>query len=352
MLKYSLGIDISAKDFHVCISSIDNQQSVKVIATTKFANTMAGFKALLAWVEKQHKNKNIPLVVLMEATGVYYESCALFLFKAGLYVSVILPNKAKKYLQATGLKSKNDKIDAKGLSRMAAEQSIERWQPMSEFFFLLRGLTRQLQSLQEMKTSMSNQLHAAELSMYPSKFVIKQLKELLKKIEKQIEIIERAIKEHIYSDKEIADKADKMMSIKGVGLTTVAVVLAETNGFALFENTSQLISYVGYDVVESQSGKRVGKTRISKKGNNRIRRILHLPAFNVVKYEVPCFANLFNRTYEKHRVKMKSYVAVQKKLLVILYSLWKRNEAFKPTIFADMEAVSASRLGLIEALKK
>jgi hypothetical protein len=96
--------------------------------------------------EALQKDSAIPLVTVMEATGVYYEQCAFFLFKAGYIVSIILPNKAKKYLQATGLKSKNDKIDSKGLSRMAAEQSLPVWQPMDDLFYQLKALTRQYQS--------------------------------------------------------------------------------------------------------------------------------------------------------------------------------------------------------------
>jgi hypothetical protein len=34
------------------------------------------------------------------------------------------------------------------------------------------------------------------------------------------------------------------------------------------------------------------------------------------------FADLFERTYARHGIKMKSYVAVQNKLLTILYRLW------------------------------
>jgi transposase len=47
-----------------------------------------------------------------------------------------------------------------------------------------------------------------------------------------------------------------------------------------FPNQRNLVSYAGYDLVENQSGTRSGKTRISKQGNHRIRRVLHLPAFN------------------------------------------------------------------------
>lgn len=330
MLKYSLGIDMSAKDFHCCISSINEEQAVKVIATSKFSNTVAGFKALESWIIKHQKDKTLRFVIVMEATGVYYENCAYYLSQAGYHVSVVLPNKAKSYLKGLGLKSKNDKIDAKGLSRMAAEQSLSQWQPMSKFYFTLRAYTRQLQSLQELKTVVSNQLHAAELTMYQVTDVLKQLRSLIKKLELQIKELEQSIQDHINSDATVKQKVENICTIKGVGITTVAVVIGEANGFALFDSVSQLVNYTGYDVVDDQSGKRTGKTKISKRGNSRIRRILHMPAFNVVRYEVAPFVGLFNRTYDKHRIKMKSYVAVQKKLLILIYSLWKNNQAFDP----------------------
>ena len=36
---------------------------------------------------KNRKQKDIRLVITMEATGVYYENCALFLFRKGIYNS-------------------------------------------------------------------------------------------------------------------------------------------------------------------------------------------------------------------------------------------------------------------------
>ena len=118
------------------------------------------------------------------------------------------------------------------------------------------------------------------------------------------------------------------LKMKGLGVLTMSTVLAETNGFTLFKNYKQLVSYAGYDVVEAQSGKRVGKTKISKRGNSRIRRALHMPSLVVIQHQVSPFKDLFDRTYEKHGIKMKSYVAVQKKLLVMIYHLWNKNEAY------------------------
>jgi transposase len=136
MLKYSLGIDdLFKKDVHVCLSVIDVKQQVKVKASSKFAKNERDFKEPLVWGKHHKKEADLPLVTVFEATGVYYELCALFLFKARFNVAVILPNKAKKYLQALGIRSKNDKIDAAGLARTGAEQCLELWQPMEEFFY-------------------------------------------------------------------------------------------------------------------------------------------------------------------------------------------------------------------------
>lgn len=329
MIKYCLGVDVSKNDLHCCICVIDQIQRVTVKGSRKFANNKEGFKELDLWLRKQHKEPSVPLVVVMEATGIYYEQLAFYLFKSGYSVSVVLPNKAKKYLQATGIKSKNDKIDAQGLARMGAEQCLDLWQPMDTFFYELRTLTRQHQNLQELKTSLGNQQHALEFGMYESKQVAKQLKTLITTIEKQVAAMEASIDKHIRSNSDVSQSVDNICQIKGVGLLTVAVVLAETNGFTLFKNSRQLVSYAGYDVVENQSGNHRGRTRISKKGNSRIRRALHLPAFNVIRYEQTPFIGLFQRTLEKHGQKMKSYVAVQKKLLVLVYTIWKHNKPYQ-----------------------
>ena len=330
MIKYSVGIDISSEEFYACVSTIDKGQRVKVKATRKFANTMTGFNHFNEWVIKNHKHKEIPLFFCMEATGVYHEQCALYLHEKGYNVSIILPNRAKQYLNSVGLKSKNDKIDARGLAQMGAEQVLDLWQPMGAYFYRLRTLTRQQQSLQETKTRYCNQLHAINHSMYQDELILDQLSDSIRHIKRQIKSIEKAIITHIEQDATVYRKVVNICKVKGLGVLTVAVILAETNGFALFKNKRQLVSYAGYDVIENQSGKHVGKTRISKKGNSRIRRILHLPAFSVVQYKQRPFIQLYERTLQKHRKKMKSYVAVQKKLLVIIYSLWKKDVAYDP----------------------
>lgn len=355
MLKYSVGLDVSSQSINGCLSSIDNGQKVTVKTTQTFANSKAGFNSMNSWIRKNRKEQDVPLVICMEATGNYHESCALSLFEKGYSVSIVLPTKAKNYLRALGNKSKNDTIDARGLAQMGAEQCLPIWSPFGRFFYELRSLTRHHQSLQEQKTVSRNQLHAIKNGMYSSKAVEKQLDGMIKLIDKQLEQLESSIKNHLQSEEEVWEKVCNICTIKGVGLLTTAIVLAETNGFELFENTKQLVSYCGYDVIENQSGKHNGKTRISKKGNSRIRRAMFMPAFQAITYQVKPFYNLFNRTFEKHGLKMKSYVAVQKKILTTIYALWKTNtpfsESYQPRISKEQELELPSPVSFAKAEK-
>lgn len=330
LLKYSVGIDISMKLFSCCILSIDSNQTIKVLGSRKFDNTLSGFKKFHDWSVKKHQQKDISIHYCMEATGVYHENLAFYLHDKKCTVSIILANTSHKYLASLGLKSKTDPIDAKGLAQMGAERKLKVWNPPAKFYSDLRYLTRHHQSLQENKTQLLNKLHAINHSAGSPKFVIKQLEQQIAYFAKKIKQTSDQISQTIDGRSEIRRKVNKVCTLKGIAEHTVAIVIAETFGFELFENAKQLISYSGYDVVEHQSGKKVGKTSISKKGNSRIRRAMHFPAFNVVRIQQPVFYNLYQRTFKRHFIKMKSYVAVQKKLLTTIYALWKNDTEFDP----------------------
>lgn len=242
---------------------------------------------------------------------------------------MVLANRAKKYFQSLGYKSKNDRLDAKALAHMGAERNLEPWQPLSRQLYLLRKLTREHEQLQQVRTETANRLHAESYGMHVGKSTVKRLEKTLQLYDAQLKAIRQEIKATVEKDALLEEKISKITTIKGVGLLTAATIVAETNGFALFTNQKQLVSYVGYDVVENQSGNRVGRTRISKQGNSHIRRILHMPALHAVRRNVPVCRALFERLRSKGKKKMLAYVAVQKKLLILIYTLWKRDEVWE-----------------------
>lgn len=331
LLKYLIGIDVAKDKFDACLISLDTDLGIKVCATHKFANTLTGFKELDEWLKK-HCKEPVIIEILMEATGVYHEKLAIYLTDKKRKVFVVLPNKSQKYLQSLGLKSKNDTIDAKGLAMMCAHGQFKEWQPISKYFYELRLLTRHYQSTQEARVALANQLHALNHSGYSSKEVAKQLEKTIAMFDKQLKELKKHIEKHILSSEDVKRKVAQICKIKGLDTLSVATVLAETNGFELIKNVRQLVSYVGYDVQENQSGKHIGRTKISKKGNSRVRRIMHMPALIVVKYKEPAFLALYERVFDRSRIKMKAYVAVQRKLLELIYTLWRKDEEYNPSL--------------------
>jgi transposase len=146
VIRYGIGLDMAMEKFDACISTIDVERAVLVKATQSFPNNSKGFQQLYKWVISQCIFR-IPKIFLMEATGIYHEGLANYLHSHQCFISIVLPNKAKKYKQALGLRSKTDSIDAKSLSRMICEQALPAWRPMNKVIYLLRGITRQIQSI-------------------------------------------------------------------------------------------------------------------------------------------------------------------------------------------------------------
>jgi transposase len=328
-LRQCLGIDVSKNTLQVNLSNLEADQRIRVIASTKFDNTSKGLEKLTSWVSK-HRVSGLEFKVVMEATGVYHESAAYFLHEKGIAVSVVLPNKSKAYAKSLNAKSKTDSIDARILAQMGLERSLELWQPFSQNMRRIKRLCRERVALQEQKTATLNQLHARSFEYNPEKTIKKRGDQLVKFIEKQIDQVEQDIQSTIASDEILKEKIDRICVVKGLGWVTVVTIIAETDGFALFKNKGQLVSFSGYDVVQHESGTSVkGTTRISKKGNRHIRRALHFPALMAVRHE-PQFKNLFERTFEKSFIKMKAYVAVQRKLLVLIYTLFKNDTPYDP----------------------
>lgn len=330
IIKYAVGIDVDKEKLEVKMGKLLMEDyQIKIVGSRKFPNTAKGFELLDAWISKRYKSTTAELSIVLEATGVYHEHLAYALKKSGRKMSVVLPNKAKHYMLSLGNKSKNDQIDAGGLMRMGLQQQLSVWEPMAEDLYRLRTLTRQQERLQKMQTDLRNQLEAHRHMQYVDELVINSLNSMLQTIKEQIKEITKAIEQVMEQDASCQANLEVMGSVNGVGTLTVAVLLAETGSFELFRNQRQLISFSGYDVVENQSGKRIGKTKISKKGNSHIRRIMHMAAWNVVRLEVKPFKDLFDRVYERTGVKMKAYVAVQRKLLAILFALHKKGEKFR-----------------------
>jgi transposase len=329
-LVYVVGIDVSKDSLQVClkVKALDN--TVKIKGSRSFTNDYKGFEELIGWVDKHIKSEDSQIIYLMEATGSYYEDLAYCLYENGQQVSVVLANKMNHFAKSLNIKTKTDKVDAALIAQYGIEREAILWKPMSPEFRLLRDLCRERLSLTKQNTRAKCQLHAMEHSHLKSETVVKLKNSQIEFYESSIEEIETEIKEVIDKDQQLKERLEKVITIKGVGLVTAITVLCETNGFQTFSNIRQVVSYAGLDVVMKESGNFKGKTKISKKGNSRIRQVLYMPALSSTKYNDK-IKDLYKRIVEKNpNLKRKGIVAGMRKLLILIYLLWTRDEVYNP----------------------
>lgn len=326
--RQSLGIDISKDKLDCCLRVMNQDGSIKTLGEKRFTNNLSGFQKLEQWIE-QHMISNMGLTIVMEATGVYYEGLAYFLSQQSSYkICVLLPMKAKYYFKSLETKTKTDKVDAKMLSQMGLERNIKAWQPMSCNMKTIKLLSREYRDNKKEINRLKNQLHAKEHTYQVSPQLIKRLKSKIELIERHCLAIELELRELVDEDHSLAQKIENLVTIPGIRFMSVIGIIAETNGFVLIKNAKQLVSYAGLDVIHNESGNKTGKSRISKRGNKYIRQALYMPALSASKH-INHLKNFYSRINEKNKCKKIGLIGVARKLLILIYTLWKNDEQYK-----------------------
>lgn len=329
ILKQIVGIDVSMDTIEVRFGTTDTNQDQLISNSTTFKNSSPGFKKLIQWTNKNIISKDIPLFFVMEATGVYYENLAYFLYSNKYNVAVILPNKISNYAKSLQSKSKTDSIDAASITSFGLERKLNLWKPPSLIIKTIKALCREYYSIKTNITEIKNQLHAKNHSHKPDKLTIARKSKLIKLLDKQSNEVINQIDTTLQKDKELYEKIQRIIKIKGLGFISVVTAVAETNAFELITNQKQLTSYAGLDVVFNDSGIKKGKTSISKKGNKFLRIAVFMPALSASRHNHK-MKELYKRLLSKGKNKKLALIAVARKLLGLIYTLWKNNTEYIP----------------------
>lgn len=335
ILKQAVGIDVSKDELVCAIGRIDQTQTIHWGPGKAFANTLSGFSKLLKWAHKHCPSDQLPIWFVMEATGVYYESLAYYLAAAQMSVSVLLPNKTKHFAKSLKIKSKTDPIDAEILVKIGLERKLDLWKPATEQMRAIRVLSREYAELRRKRTAVKNQLHAKKHAFDVPRSTIKRLKQQIRFFDKLLLEIEKELREIVQADEFLAEKLARLETIPGLGFMTLIAIIGETHGFALIRNAKQLASYAGLDVVHRQSGKWVGKSYISKKGNRFIRSAIYMPALSAIRCNT-VLKQFYQRINTHKPAKKIGVMAVARKLLILIYTLWKNDTVYKPSEEAQL----------------
>lgn len=330
VLKQVVGIDVGKDKFFVCYQIKHQGEKVSIKGSKSFDNSRKGMSEFLLWCEKRERATAPRPIYVMEATGVYYENLAYFLHENGKTVSVQLAQKLTYFAKSNNLKTKTDKADSRMIATFGIEKTLDKldlWTPPSKEFKVIRDLSREHTSLKKDLTAARSQLHAMDHAHNTYKKVVTIKKQMISFYERQLAKIEKEMKRLVKTDEKLYKKVQNIEAVKGLRFVTIIKVIAEVNGFLLFTNIRQLVSYAGLDVVQKESGKYKGKTRISKKGNARIRSALYMPAVTAATHNSN-LKEFYNRINENRKVKKHGVVAVMRKLLILIYTLWKKEERY------------------------
>ena len=118
---------------------------------------------------------------------------------------------------------------------------------------------------------------------------------------------------------------EKLLAIKGVGLSTVIGFVAEVGDIGRFTDPRQVQKLAGLEITKISSGKRKGQPGISKRGRRKLRRTMYESARSLINWN-PAFLDVF--LYYRNRERrplgsMQAKIAVACKAIRVFFVIMR-----------------------------
>ena len=149
-----------------------------------------------------------------------------------------------------------------------------------------------------------------------------EIEYLLKKYETFEKLKEKLMKKIEEISKDLPE-VKKLVKIKGFGLKTASIIIAELGDLNNYDDAKQVIKMAGLSLVEHSSGKHKGKVKISKRGRSTLRKTLYLVMVGMVgKNKVFKKLHQYYTGRRKNQLEKKaSIIALCRKLIRIIYTI-------------------------------
>jgi transposase len=327
MIEYT-GIDVSKEKLDVgwIRDAPNGKKKTKVLN-----NSPQGFEALAAWLLKNTQVDPQEILITLEPTGVYHEALVYFLHALGFKIVLVNPGKAKQYAQSIGFIHKTDKTDAIMLAYYGHAQHLKLplWQPEAPEIRELKAMMRRLDALEKDLQREKNRLETSEISN-SSQRVLTSLRDIIAVLEAEVANLTDDIDHHINNEPTLKKNRELLESIKGIGrvMSREMVYLFASKRF---KNAKQAAAYVGLIPILHESGKRKGRTSISKAGPARIRAKLYMAAVCASTYN-PDIRAQKDRLIKAGKTPMQAIGAAMRKLIQIGFGVIKHQSEYQPQV--------------------
>lgn len=306
-----VGIDI-AKDSLV-VGVLNEKRSETV------ANEPKAIRQLVTKLKKLQ-----PARIALEATGGLELPLVHALRKAGLPVLVANPQRVREFARSMGNGAKTDRLDAFRLAHFASvvpERAVYQRTASEEELRALAARRRQLtEQLAEEKTRLHQTGSAA---------VLKSLQRHIRVLEEEIKKLDKHTQEQIREDAAVADKVERLRTVKGIGQVIAVTLVAELPELGTGPS-ADIVSLAGLAPVADDSGRRSGPRHI-RGGRRPVRNALYMAMLSLFRH-ANYLRDFYRCLVERGKLKRVAQVAVMRKLLVALHAMLRDQRDWDPPL--------------------
>lgn len=321
LLKNFVGIDVSKLFFDVALIKSNQPDQ---ITHQQFKQSLKGFSEMHEWLKRQDILLNDETLFCMEFTGIYNTGLVNDLWnkKALLWVEMGVKIKKSEGFE----RGSNDKSDACKIARYAFryQDRMQLWSASDECLTEIKDLLGQRERIVDTITRLSVPVkELKEIGCIVQACQMEKLqKTVLSNLQKAKKNVEALIVKIVGQNKGLAQKVERVKSIKGVGQVTAIALLVYTKGYTSFDNGKQLACYSGVvPFIKKQSGISIkSKARVSPFANKKLKKLLHMCAISAIRYDKELKAYYVRKVLEGKN-KMSVINAVRNKLVLRIFAV-------------------------------
>lgn len=321
---HHIGIDVSKAKLD-CLWLRDSASGK--VKTKIFKNQPDDFYRLSQWLLDTLKSDISEIHITLEATGIYHEMLAYYLYKQGYHISVVNPARTCEFAKSLGHLHKTDKKDSYMLALFGCRMTPQLWQPEPPEVRELKAMLGHLEALNADLQRQLNRLEKANITQV-SAVVIKSLNNQVRQLTDEKAARQQDIDDHIDQHPQLRKDKKLLESIPGIGevLSRLMLSLLHSRQFC---NAGQVAAYVGLIPTMRESGTYRGRTRLSKKGSPKLRAKLYMGAIVASTYN-PDILRQKARLLKNGKTKMQALGAAMRKLVQICYGVLKHQCEYQP----------------------
>ena len=282
--------------------------------------------SITAWL------KTLPqdAAIAAESTGKYHLNLVRLAHLSGRRAYVLNARDVFFHARSLGVRGKTDRTDSRVIAGYLAQHhsELKSWTPPTPAQERVQGLLRCRAAVSAKRSSLRQALKEVDS-------LDTAVTELELKFDSLLQQIDDQVSSLLEQDKQLASKRTQLRTITGVGPQASALFV---NLFSRvqFANVNALIAYTGLDPRPNDSGNKIGKRRLTKRGNPELRRQIYLCAFAASHSKA--LGPMYRSIKAKGFAPTEALVILGRKILRIMWAVWNSGKAFDPSLIELKEA--------------